>query len=39
MGWNALHVNSMEGKVDNIHEEIYKKGTIVMEKTELVRSL
>jgi hypothetical protein len=36
MGWNALHLNAMDGNVDNIHEEIYKKGTVVQEHTELV---
>lgn len=27
----------MEGKVDTIQDEIYKKGTLVNDKTELVR--
>jgi hypothetical protein len=35
-GWNALHLKAMEGNVEVIHEEIYKKGTIVRQKTELV---
>jgi len=34
-GWNALHLKAMEGNVEVIHEEIYKKGTIVRQKTEL----
>eukprot|EP00281_Chroomonas_sp_CCMP1168_P024690 CAMPEP_0206237624 /NCGR_PEP_ID=MMETSP0047_2-20121206/14367_1 /ASSEMBLY_ACC=CAM_ASM_000192 /TAXON_ID=195065 /ORGANISM="Chroomonas mesostigmatica_cf, Strain CCMP1168" /LENGTH=155 /DNA_ID=CAMNT_0053662077 /DNA_START=175 /DNA_END=642 /DNA_ORIENTATION=- len=29
----------MEGKVENIHDEIYKKGTVVMERTELTGML
>jgi hypothetical protein len=37
MGWNNLHQFAMENKVDQIHDDIYKKGTIVREATELVR--
>lgn len=36
MGWNMLHQFAMENKVDAIHDDIYKKGTIVRESTELV---
>jgi hypothetical protein len=39
MGWNNLHQFAMENKVDQIHDDIYKKGTIVREATELVRPL
>uniref|UniRef100_A0A6U4KGG9 Uncharacterized protein n=1 Tax=Hemiselmis andersenii TaxID=464988 RepID=A0A6U4KGG9_HEMAN len=35
MGWNALHLRAMEGNVEVIHEEIYKKGTVVRERAEL----
>mmetsp|Transcript_39793 Transcript_39793/g.77923 ORF Transcript_39793/g.77923 Transcript_39793/m.77923 type:complete len:167 (-) Transcript_39793:308-808(-) len=35
MGWNALHLRAMEGNVEIIHEEIYKKGTVVKERAEL----
>ena len=36
MGWNSLHAVCVQGKANEIEEEVMKKGTIVDEKSELV---